>query len=546
MSKKALTILFLAIFIPNHSFGAISGTVVTPEQKPLEGAEVYLASNPQLVCTTDENGDFNIDLLSKTVSGQEFRKDQFIAIRNNNFELTLPHKEKVKMDLFALSGKKLISLHDGELPSGEHKIKVPQRIIAHQNMLLRASIGQVSSTYFLSPSGIIRESSPLVTAKKSFRAKTAPTDSLILKHSDYPRLSVPVLDPTSIDTIIAIDSTRGTATDIHVDIYEAMNTSYVLDSIDGLREGALILPVTKPHPDYSEGFHMKAISEGFYSELYYFNQNETVYLDLDRAPSGENILTGVIMGRQTYFGNCYARNLTLSIAELDVSAISDDQGRFLFTDIPPGIYTVEFTYQGMQFSSEVNTAENEYHDIIFLEPMQADAPNIYLYPEATSEISLSLSFPNGGNVFLSEPEYGHGWTVTVDTSGFIEDTVPYLFYEAMVNGPFTTDKGWIIDESNLTEELELLLQSRGFKGREIVDFLQFWIPVLDDAAPYFAVYPQDAESLIEHHVTPEPESILRELWIIRSLDAPISISEPDPIKFERNGFTLVEWGVLLS
>lgn len=545
MSRKALSILFLTVFIQSQSFGAISGTVVDPLYKPLQGADVYLASNPQLVCTTDENGSFNIDLLSEVVSGQKYRQNQSIILKGDNLELIMPRKERVKVDIFGLNGRKMISLHNGELAKGEHVLKLPKGIIAHQNMLLRTCIGKMISTYLLSPSGVIRESFSATTAEKRFLADKRVTDSLILRHSDYPRLSVPMLDPNSADTIIIIDSTSGTATDIHVDIYSASDASSVLKSINGLKEGAVVLPVEEPYPEYSRGFHMKAVSGGFYTELYNFNQNEIVYLDLDSVPSEDGSLTGVIMGRQTYFGHCYARDLTLSIAELEVSAVTDDQGRYLFTDIPSGIYTVKFTYQGMQFSFEVNTAENEYHDIIFLEPMQADAPNIYLYPETTSEISLSVSFPNGGNVFLSDPEYGEGWTVTADPSGYINDTVPYLFYEAMVNGPFTFDEGWIIDESNLAEELTSLLQSRGFRGREITDFLQFWIPVLENAAPFFAVYPQNAQSLIEHHVTPEPESILRELWIIRSLDAPISISEPKPIEFERHGFTLVEWGVLL-
>lgn len=545
MTGKALSALFFSALMCSQTFGAVSGTVLTPELRPLEGADIHLASNPEMCGTTDEKGNFTLDLLSGTFSGNQSYNKQAFQSNGKSLLFTLPRDEMIKLELFSLKGRKTAILFRGKLSAGKHKLDLPWRKTARQNMLLRAEIGNQTSTFFLSPSGISRQTASARLAKEQISAAKKLPDSLVLNHHLYPRLSVPFDEPSFADTIVAIDSTRGTATDISVDIYCAMDNELV-KRIDSLKEGAVVFPVTERDPEYPYGFRMHAYSEGFYTELYNFNQDEVVYLDLDETPAEQGTLSGVLMGKQTYFGNCYARNVTLQIAELDRETQTDDRGRYLFTDVPPGEYTIEFTYQTVQFSFMANTDDGYYHDHTFLEPMQADAPNIYLYPETTSEITLSLSFPTGGNVFLSDPEYGDGWTVTADPTGYIYDTVPYLFYEAKLNGPFVSERGWLIDESSLEEELTSLLTSRGFEGREITDFLEFWIPVLDDAAPYFAVYPQDVESLIEHHVTPEPQSILRELWIIRSLSAPISLPEPQPIEFERNGFTLVEWGVLLS
>ena len=44
-------------------------------------------------------------------------------------------------------------------------------------------------------------------------------------------------------------------------------------------------------------------------------------------------------------------------------------------------------------------------------------PNIYIYPNEEIQLTITLSFPMGGEVVTSIPEYGTGWNITVDTSG---------------------------------------------------------------------------------------------------------------------------------
>ena len=57
-------------------------------------------------------------------------------------------------------------------------------------------------------------------------------------------------------------------------------------------------------------------------------------------------------------------------------------------------------------------------------------PNIYIYPNEQIDLSVKLSFPMGGKIVTSIPEYGTGWNIVVDTSGLINNTYSFLFYES--------------------------------------------------------------------------------------------------------------------
>jgi len=111
-------------------------------------------------------------------------------------------------------------------------------------------------------------------------------------------------------------------------------------------------------------------------------------------------------------------------------------------------------------------------------------PNIYLYPEENAILSLSLTFPAGGRVTASIPDYRKGWLVSADTDGIINNRYEFLFYESEQPDVWQTNEGWIIAVVDLEQFFTANLSEYGFIGREIKDFTDYWIPRLKDFEYY--------------------------------------------------------------
>ncbi len=191
-----------------------------------------------------------------------------------------------------------------------------------------------------------------------------------------------------------------------------------------------------------------------------------------------------------------------------------------------------------------NTSATDYNDISFYDPMQLAKPNIYLYPEEETFVDVKLVFPNHGHVTVSDPPYNDGWRVSVNADGIIDSSYEYLFYEASVIPEIQSESGWLLNGYNLELELRDLLLKLGFFGREIDDFIDFWLPEIG-GSPWYAVYPQDLEKYVNLDILPKPDSILRIMLFIRELNVPIHIPEPpEQEPFVREGFVIVEWGVV--
>ncbi|MCK4593274.1 carboxypeptidase regulatory-like domain-containing protein [bacterium] len=246
----------------------------------------------------------------------------------------------------------------------------------------------------------------------------------------------------------------------------------------------------------------------------------------------------------------------------DVHLITLEDGTTSFADIPPGRYTVKCSAPGYVDSTieDVLLVAGIRSTVTFIlkrPPEDAvltiEKPNIYLYPEETTEVSVRLDFPQGGGVTVSDPPYGFGWEVEVTPEGEIDGTFDYLFYEAEVPGEWNMGHPYVVGaedvEGFFRENLELV----GFRGREIEDFVSYWVPRLN-AHPYYLLHPNYAKD-IDPHVTldinPEPDSLLRLYYYIEGMDEDderlnaLRESPAVPI-FKREGFTVVEWGVCLD
>jgi hypothetical protein len=91
------------------------------------------------------------------------------------------------------------------------------------------------------------------------------------------------------------------------------------------------------------------------------------------------------------------------------------------------------------------------------------------------------------------------------------------------------------------------MQRCGFNAQEIADFLEHWIPRLNDA-PYYAIYPQfnkEIDPLIQLTLSQQPDSLLRLIYVITPASGGMQLPQPHIPAFERKGFAVTEWGVVL-
>ena len=97
------------------------------------------------------------------------------------------------------------------------------------------------------------------------------------------------------------------------------------------------------------------------------------------------------------------------------------------------------------------------------------------------------------------------------------------------------------------EDTEAFLQEKlsylGLTPREYNEFIVYWGPLLREN-PYNLITFQGkayTDSAVLH-ITPEPDSVLRVFMAYKPLQAPIEIEPQELSAFDREGFTVVEWG----
>lgn len=172
-------------------------------------------------------------------------------------------------------------------------------------------------------------------------------------------------------------------------------------------------------------------------------------------------------------------------------------------------------------------------------------PNIYLYPE--EETSITVTFDMPGLLERVIPDYKDKWQVTAYADGRIIDhdgeMYSYLFYESMT-WPFLyqVEEGWFIKAESRSEQIESIMFSYGFTTDETADFVEYWTKKLDPGVDY-AMYPQlnhIVDIAMPINIEPKPDNLFRLWFAFEKQGVPTKISTPEYII--RDGFTAVEWG----
>jgi hypothetical protein len=176
-------------------------------------------------------------------------------------------------------------------------------------------------------------------------------------------------------------------------------------------------------------------------------------------------------------------------------------------------------------------------------------PNIYIYPQTKNILSIKLEFPLGGTVIESIPAYRGEWCIEVEPSGKINNEYDYLFYESQNPDAYQYDSGWIVNRDSLSIFFRTNLSKTGFTEREINDFTEYWVSRLKTNS-YYIVYPQyvnDINKIIKLKISTPPDNMLRLFYVIKGSEQNgLKLLEPTLPKYERKGFVVAEWGVVLK
>ena len=173
-------------------------------------------------------------------------------------------------------------------------------------------------------------------------------------------------------------------------------------------------------------------------------------------------------------------------------------------------------------------------------------PVIYLYPETVTEVSVQLDFD--GDLTTTYPTYNGGWEVTAYPGGTLLNHADgreysYLFWEGDSDTQYDLSEGWCIPGDETAAFLQDTLSQIGLTPKEYNEFIVYWLPIMEENAYNLITFQGDAYTdSAPLTISPEPDSLLRVFMAWMPLESPVEIDPPEIESFERNGFTVVEWG----
>ena len=215
--------------------------------------------------------------------------------------------------------------------------------------------------------------------------------------------------------------------------------------------------------------------------------------------------------------------------EYDAAALIKQEGTYDFAD-----NTVTYTYR-------LDTIVSIIPEMIAV----PEKPVIYLYPEAETAVTVTVDFK--GDFTVTIPPYENGWTVTASPDGTLTDkdgkTYPYLFWEGKTEILLPMDEGFCVKGEDAEAFLLDLLPRLGLIEHEYTEFIDFWLPRMEDNPYNVITFQTDAyEALAPLTVSPAPDAVLRVFMSFRASETPVELPEQKIESFTRHGFTVVEWG----
>jgi hypothetical protein len=333
-----------------------------------------------------------------------------------------------------------------------------------------------------------------------------------------PTSSTPTQIPTTIPTIAPTYIPTGTGTGT---ILVTSNSQGADVYLDGVYKGVT------PERVYGSGAYIRgAIPDpltltGIPAGLHQLKVTKKGYGDYSRSVT----VTG---GESTFVFAYLKRN---SPTEINISAWSIPSKEELYG--PTGVYDPGY----------LPGFNSSYADDL---PSKGK-PNIYLYSDRdlTAQVRLAPEYA----ITVSEPVYqpGKGWRAEI-RNGSLNGKGDFLFYEALGSDyEWQKEEGYIIRAAYREQDMAFMLRHYGFNQKETVEFIDYWASHLIEDMD-FVFYPQETAAVNQDmplYITPKPDHVMR-IWFCAEplMSAPEPVKSPE--KIVREGFYVVEWGVIID
>lgn len=259
-------------------------------------------------------------------------------------------------------------------------------------------------------------------------------------------------------------------------------------------------------------------------------------------------------------GSSYQISITLDYAEGGTSYFvltTEKDGNKNYYTYRPALYSAAVITSDSSGSDagmgigKVDVSQEE-DDAIYSDPWCGFTPEckpaIYLYPEKTSLVKVTIG-PSVGQRTITIPPYNSdgGWRVLASPSGAIywgSMSYTHLFYEAMTEYPKTPTQGWIIDGSNVADDLYRIGNEMGLNNSESEELGRYWSNKLKQSPYYFVglIDQSEIEKLEPLSIQPQPDTTIRMRFYFKALSEPTLVENPQAKTISRKGFTVVEWG----
>ena len=178
----------------------------------------------------------------------------------------------------------------------------------------------------------------------------------------------------------------------------------------------------------------------------------------------------------------------------------------------------------------------------------AAKPVIYLYPEQKTDVHVELELTEA-ELSTTYPKYNNGWDVTAYPDGKLVNKADgthhrYLFWDAVnCRTRFDFSKGFCVAGSDTESFLREKLAYMGLTEDEMNEFIVYWLPLMEHNRYNLISFQGDVYTdSVKLNITPSPDSLLRVFMAYVPLEDEIDIEPQQLETFERNGFTVVEWG----